>query len=138
MNKQEQRKASQWPDYRPKSPSIFAKLQGKGTEKKGDDNDDKGGDEGQGGAKTRATRKQQQKKNKKKQVDDSKEGDDDELQEEEAHVFLTKQPSCIKCGTLKPYQLEGLNWMIHLAEKGLNGILADEMGLGKTVRVNPC
>lgn len=49
------------------------------------------------------------------------------------HVFLTRQPDCIKFGTLKPYQLEGLNWMIHLAEKGLNGILADEMGLGKTV-----
>jgi hypothetical protein len=26
---------------------------------------------------------------------------------------------------MKAYQLEGLNWMIHLAEKGLNGILAD-------------
>ena len=51
------------------------------------------------------------------------------------HTFLSKQPSCIKFGTLKPYQLEGLNWMIHLAEKGLNGILADEMGLGK-VRVS--
>jgi SWI/SNF-related matrix-associated actin-dependent regulator of chromatin subfamily A member 5 len=64
----------------------------------------------------------------------SGEGEEDE--EEEAddgprHVFLTKQPSCIKFGTLKPYQLEGLNWMIHLAEKGLNGILADEMGLGE-------
>ncbi|OEU07162.1 SNF2_N-domain-containing protein, partial [Fragilariopsis cylindrus CCMP1102] len=35
---------------------------------------------------------------------------------------------------LKPYQLESLNWMIHLAEKGLNGILADEMGLGKTLQ----
>jgi SWI/SNF-related matrix-associated actin-dependent regulator of chromatin subfamily A member 5 len=54
--------------------------------------------------------------------------------EEEEHVFLTKQPSTIVGGTLKPYQLEGLNWMIHLAEKGLNGILADEMGLGKTLQ----
>ena len=57
--------------------------------------------------------------------------DDDEEEETERHTFLTKQPNCIKFGTLKPYQLEGLNWMIHLAEKGLNGILADEMGLGK-------
>ncbi len=57
----------------------------------------------------------------------------EEEEEESNHVFLTRQPSCIKFGTLKPYQLEGLNWMIHLAEKGLNGILADEMGLGKTV-----
>jgi SWI/SNF-related matrix-associated actin-dependent regulator of chromatin subfamily A member 5 len=52
-----------------------------------------------------------------------------EIEEEaEEHVFLTKQPSCIAFGQLKGYQLEGLNWMIHLAEKGLNGILADEMG----------
>ena len=57
----------------------------------------------------------------------------EEEEEESNHVFLTRQPNCIKFGTLKPYQLEGLNWMIHLAEKGLNGILADEMGLGKTV-----
>ncbi|GMH49541.1 hypothetical protein TL16_g00544, partial [Triparma laevis f. inornata] len=35
---------------------------------------------------------------------------------------------------LKDYQLEGLNWMIHLRSKGLNGILADEMGLGKTLQ----
>jgi SWI/SNF-related matrix-associated actin-dependent regulator of chromatin subfamily A member 5 len=59
---------------------------------------------------------------------DSAEEDDNEADEEE-HIFLTKQPSCIKFGQLKPYQLESLNWMIHLAEKGLNGILADEMGL---------
>lgn len=57
--------------------------------------------------------------------------DDDSAATKTHHTFLSKQPSCIKFGTLKPYQLEGLNWMIHLAEKGLNGILADEMGLGK-------
>jgi SNF2 family DNA or RNA helicase len=53
--------------------------------------------------------------------------DEDEEEEEDQHVFLTKQPNCIKFGQLKPYQLESLNWMIHLAEKGLNGILADEV-----------
>ena len=58
------------------------------------------------------------------------EGEEEEEEGGESHTFLTKQPSCIKFGQLKPYQLEGLNWMIHLAEKGLNGILADEMGLG--------
>jgi SWI/SNF-related matrix-associated actin-dependent regulator of chromatin subfamily A member 5 len=52
---------------------------------------------------------------------------EEEEEEEEQHVFLTKQPKCIKFGNLKPYQLESLNWMIHLAEKGLNGILADEV-----------
>ena len=60
-------------------------------------------------------------------------GEEEDDEEDSNHVFLTRQPNCIKFGTLKPYQLEGLNWMIHLAEKGLNGILADEMGLGKTV-----
>ncbi|KAH7648470.1 hypothetical protein FG379_002905 [Cryptosporidium bovis] len=48
------------------------------------------------------------------------------------HTRLQAQPSCIENGQLKPYQLEGLNWLINLYEGGLNGILADEMGLGKT------
>jgi len=37
-------------------------------------------------------------------------------------------------GQLKPYQLKGMNWLVSLYEKGINGILADEMGLGKTVQ----
>lgn len=49
-------------------------------------------------------------------------------------VVLRSQPSTIVGGTMKDYQLEGLNWMIHLRSKGLNGILADEMGLGKTLQ----
>eukprot|EP00917_Polyrhabdina_sp_WS-2016_P032726 GHVP01069756.1.p1 GENE.GHVP01069756.1~~GHVP01069756.1.p1 ORF type:complete len:1432 (+),score=313.49 GHVP01069756.1:212-4297(+) len=32
------------------------------------------------------------------------------------------------------YQLDGLNWLLNLWDKGRNGILADEMGLGKTVQ----
>jgi SNF2 family DNA or RNA helicase len=40
---------------------------------------------------------------------------------------LTQQPSCIKFGTMREYQLQGLNWMIHLYDNGINGILADEM-----------
>ena len=36
---------------------------------------------------------------------------------------------------MRPYQLEGLNWMVKLQEHGVNGILADEMGLGKTLQV---
>lgn len=31
-------------------------------------------------------------------------------------------------------QIEGLNWMLALASRKLNGILADEMGLGKTLQ----
>ncbi|RHZ16106.1 hypothetical protein DYB37_008563 [Aphanomyces astaci] len=46
-----------------------------------------------------------------------------------------KQPSLFTGGTLRAYQLEGIQWMCNLFENGLNGILADEMGLGKTVQV---
>ena len=35
---------------------------------------------------------------------------------------------------LRPYQLEGLNWLIFCWYHSRNSILADEMGLGKTVQ----
>ena len=35
---------------------------------------------------------------------------------------------------LREYQHVGLNWLVSLHERRLNGILADEMGLGKTVQ----
>ncbi|QDG62115.1 DEAD/DEAH box helicase [Pseudarthrobacter sp. NIBRBAC000502771] len=35
---------------------------------------------------------------------------------------------------LRPYQLEGFNWLSFLYKHGLGGILADDMGLGKTVQ----
>ncbi|GAB0497514.1 hypothetical protein MMPV_008849 [Pyropia vietnamensis] len=44
------------------------------------------------------------------------------------------QPKCLVGGTLKPYQLEGLSWLVSLYNNNLNGILADEMGLGKTIQ----
>ena len=43
------------------------------------------------------------------------------------------QPAMFK-GTLKVYQLKGMNWLANLYDQGINGILADEMGLGKTVQ----
>jgi len=62
--------------------------------------------------------------------------EEDELEEADEHqaTYLTKQPSTLGFGTMRPYQLEGLNWMIRLQENGVNGILADEMGLGKTLQ----
>lgn len=42
-------------------------------------------------------------------------------------VRLQHQPSLIKNGTLRHYQLEGLNWMATLFVNGVNAILADEM-----------
>jgi hypothetical protein len=40
---------------------------------------------------------------------------------------LTVQPSIIKFGKMREYQIQGLNWLIHLYDNGINGILADEM-----------
>ncbi|CDR94270.1 SNF2 helicase, putative [Babesia bigemina] len=46
-------------------------------------------------------------------------------------TVVTSQPTNLK-GTAKPYQLEGLRWLVGLYDRNMNGILADEMGLGKT------
>ncbi|KAI3681785.1 hypothetical protein L6452_36589 [Arctium lappa] len=48
---------------------------------------------------------------------------------------VIRQPSMLRFGTLRDYQLVGLQWMLSLYNNKLNGILADEMGLGKTVQV---
>ncbi|ORZ14387.1 SNF2 family N-terminal domain-domain-containing protein [Lobosporangium transversale] len=47
---------------------------------------------------------------------------------------IVKQPSILTGGTLKEYQMKGLQWMASLYNNRLNGILADEMGLGKTIQ----
>lgn len=47
---------------------------------------------------------------------------------------VNAQPTILVGGTLKEYQLKGLQWMISLYNNNLNGILADEMGLGKTIQ----
>ena len=45
-----------------------------------------------------------------------------------------RQPKLVTGGTMRSYQLEGLEWMLSLYQNGINGILADEMGLGKTIQ----
>lgn len=124
MDKEAKKAANKRLDYLLGQSSIFAKLKmGHG---KASDND------AQNGQYVPHHRDASQQASKSaKNIGDN--GESAEEEETTNHVFLTRQPDCIKFGTLKPYQLEGLNWMIHLAEKGLNGILADEMGLGKTV-----
>ena len=47
---------------------------------------------------------------------------------------LEVQPGLLVGGTLRHYQLAGVQWMLSLFNNNLNGILADEMGLGKTVQ----
>uniref|UniRef100_A0A7S2WMT9 Uncharacterized protein n=1 Tax=Mucochytrium quahogii TaxID=96639 RepID=A0A7S2WMT9_9STRA len=44
------------------------------------------------------------------------------------------QPANIEWGELRPYQMEGLRWLVSTFENGINAILADEMGLGKTLQ----
>eukprot|EP00897_Mesotaenium_endlicherianum_P001443 jgi/Mesen1/1326/ME000013S00815 len=48
---------------------------------------------------------------------------------------VTVQPASLAGGgTLREYQVEGLQWMLSLYNNNMNGILADEMGLGKTIQ----
>ncbi|KAG9509011.1 Protein PHOTOPERIOD-INDEPENDENT EARLY FLOWERING 1 [Fragariocoptes setiger] len=51
----------------------------------------------------------------------------------ETTTVCTKVPSLLK-HTLREYQHIGLDWLVAMYNKKLNGILADEMGLGKTIQ----
>ncbi len=48
-------------------------------------------------------------------------------------ITNSKTPSGLKA-SLRPYQLQGFNWMHYLHDNGFGGILADDMGLGKTLQ----
>ncbi|RKF55985.1 Chromodomain helicase hrp3 [Erysiphe neolycopersici] len=50
------------------------------------------------------------------------------------HVPIREQPSYIKNGQLRDFQITGLNFLAYNWTKNKNVILADEMGLGKTVQ----
>jgi SWI/SNF-related matrix-associated actin-dependent regulator of chromatin subfamily A member 5 len=49
-------------------------------------------------------------------------------------TVFRESPGFISGGTMRDYQVAGLNWLISLHENGISGILADEMGLGKTLQ----
>ena len=49
------------------------------------------------------------------------------------HQICTRLPFMLK-HPLREYQHIGLDWLVALHDKKLNGILADEMGLGKTIQ----
>lgn len=123
LEKEQSKKAANRLDYLLKQSSIFGKLK-MGGEKPKEDAEEK--DPKAKGSHHRPA------------PEGEEEGDEEEENEEENHVFLTQQPTCIKFGKLKPYQLESLNWMIHLAEKGLNGILADEVSRQTDLQMPPC
>ncbi|KAF2690480.1 ISWI chromatin-remodeling complex ATPase ISW2 [Lentithecium fluviatile CBS 122367] len=46
---------------------------------------------------------------------------------------LQEQPEGVTA-VMKPYQLDGLSFLVHLHNNGFSGILGDEMGLGKTLQ----
>ena len=50
-------------------------------------------------------------------------------EQEEVIVRVTKEQTkgFIGHGEMRDYQVEGLNWIVRLYHRGLNGILADEM-----------
>lgn len=47
---------------------------------------------------------------------------------------LEDQPSLMKSGFMKDYQLQGLSFLLWMHNNGMNCILGDEMGLGKTLQ----
>lgn len=57
-----------------------------------------------------------------------REDDDALFDDSEANlIHITCQPSCIQ-GTMRPYQIEALSWLVNQYQLGVNSILADEMG----------
>ncbi|PKS07502.1 hypothetical protein jhhlp_006106 [Lomentospora prolificans] len=85
----------------------------------------KGGSRRQGGA-TNARGRRTEKEEDEELLKDEKRGG-------AADTVFRESPSFIQ-GTMRDYQVAGLNWLISLHENGISGILADEMGLGKTLQ----
>jgi SNF2 family DNA or RNA helicase len=50
------------------------------------------------------------------------------------HMEAVRTPGDF-CGTLRPYQLRGVSWLMYLNRLGLGACLADDMGLGKTIEL---
>jgi SNF2 family DNA or RNA helicase len=56
------------------------------------------------------------------------------LSEPAGRMKLVPSPRDFR-GTLRPYQLRGVSWLIYLNRLGLGACLADDMGLGKTIEL---
>jgi SWI/SNF-related matrix-associated actin-dependent regulator of chromatin subfamily A member 5 len=86
-------------------------------------------------APARAGRRKQRRKTEKEEDAELLQEEHAELEERhEPATVLTELPLFVQLGTLREYQILGLNWLILLYENRLSGILADEMGLGKTLQ----
>lgn len=88
--------------------------------------------------KTRRTRRNSSVSNNRRRKTEKEEDaelliEEDEIDEETQTTIFTESPSYIN-GTLREYQIQGLNWLVSLHENRISGILADEMGLGKTCK----
>lgn len=59
--------------------------------------------------------------------------DEEDEDDQKIELQFRESPGYIN-GLLRPYQVQGLNWLVSLHRNGLAGILADEMGLGKTLQ----
>ena len=66
-------------------------------------------------------------------LDQRKASQQDEHDLSHPYKVLAKQPSGV-CAEMKPYQLLGLSFLVHMNQNGMGGILGDEMGLGKTLQ----
>ncbi|KAF2813072.1 uncharacterized protein BDZ99DRAFT_507176 [Mytilinidion resinicola] len=49
------------------------------------------------------------------------------------YVEIDTQPEGVRA-VMKPYQLSGLSFLVHMYNNGMSGMLGDEMGLGKTLQ----
>lgn len=49
-------------------------------------------------------------------------------------TVLEYQPSALVKATLRPYQIQGVKWLLEHYNNGLGACLADDMGLGKTLQ----
>ncbi len=58
----------------------------------------------------------------------------DEIRRSKRWQRIDKSPGFKEGNQLRPYQFEGLNWLVFSWFEARGSILADEMGLGKTVQ----
>ncbi|KAI7609888.1 hypothetical protein KC346_g8985, partial [Hortaea werneckii] len=59
--------------------------------------------------------------------------DEKQLPEVTIYRSLEQQPQGVKA-EMKPYQVEGLSFLVYMYNNGMSSILGDEMGLGKTLQ----
>ena len=132
-----------------KDPRGFLKKPQEGREDKDKEKQDvcSGDDKDDSASNTKSKNKLKGKKGKKSKIKTKDEDEEVEEEEEEDAAMVEdaleeggssivrhyeQSPPFIN-GTLKPYQIIALNWLISRHDAGLSGILADEMGLGKTL-----